>query len=86
MQFMFYMILSIKSDSIPNDKKSTNFLVNKQYETTDILTPVPMKTCVVRNTTPSALTNKHNFDYLHYQKLCLLYQMTSPIETPEFTV
>jgi len=44
--YMFYMMLSINSDCIPNGKKSTNFLVNKQYETTNILIPVPMKTRV----------------------------------------
>jgi len=41
--------------------------VNKQYEKTDILTPLPMKTRVLWNKTPSSLTNKHNFNYLHFQ-------------------
>jgi hypothetical protein len=44
--YMFYMMLSTNSDCIPKGTKSTNFLVNKQYETTDILIPVPMKTRV----------------------------------------
>lgn len=44
------------------------FLVYKQYEKTDILTPVHMKTRTVWNTTPSALKNHvHSFQYLNYQ-------------------